>query len=155
MNTEVFKDISGYEGRYAVSNYGRVYSRISEKFLKQVMDKDGYFYVKLYSTDGKQKHEKIHRLVAAAFCKKKEGCDIVNHLDSDRRNNRASNLEWTDPKGNIQHSIEFGYRNLFVSFAREVNSKTIAIYKNGVFIGTLDGTGWSFEEVTVSDEDTA
>ena len=43
---------------------------------------------------------RVHRLVAAAFCLKADGCDVVNHVDGDPDNNAATNLEWTTYKGN-------------------------------------------------------
>lgn len=36
----------------------------------------------------------VHRIVAQAFCDKPEDCDYVNHIDEDKHNNNASNLEW-------------------------------------------------------------
>lgn len=159
MNTEIFKDIPGLEGRYSVSNRGRVYSRISKKFLKPKVHRNGYLHLILYRPDGTWKDEYIHRLVAKVFCEKKEGCNVVNHLDGDKQNNNASNLEWTTNIENVIHGF-------IHSLGECESSKRINVYKNGVFIGTLDGTGWSFEneaelhpeqseEVMVSDEDTA
>lgn len=147
MSTEICKDIPGFEGRYSISNKGRVYSRISKKFLKPKIHRDGYLHIILYRPDGTWKDEYIHRLVAEAFCDKEEGCNVVNHLDSNRKNNDAGNLQWTDPKGNTQHALMYGNRRKNVMFAEYVNSKDINVYKNGVYIGTFTGTGWSFEEV--------
>ena len=54
------------------------------------------------------KNHLVHRLVAEAFCPKPEGCDVVNHIDSNRVNNHKSNLEWTTASGNIQHGVAKG-----------------------------------------------
>ena len=56
------KDVVGYEGLYAVTSCGKVYSYKSKKFLKPLKDKDGYLQVNLHK-DGEQKTYKIHRLV--------------------------------------------------------------------------------------------
>ncbi|CAJ0840883.1 12777_t:CDS:2, partial [Entrophospora sp. SA101] len=40
-----------------------------------------------------------------AFCSKEEGKDCVNHIDGNRTNNKASNLEWCTQKENTQHAV--------------------------------------------------
>ena len=120
---EVWKDVKGYEGKYAVSNMGRVKSlnrdlphaehgtwHINERLLKPAWSgyradhSDGYMFVFLHSGGGKQKIKRIHRLVAEHFLPTNEGREVVNHIDCDRSNNRADNLEWVTPKENSQHA---------------------------------------------------
>lgn len=114
---EIWKEIAGYEGFYAVSNLGRI-KRIEhkdcnghtykERILKLAkQSKLGYLHVHL-SKNGVAKWHSVHRLVAEAFVYKKEGCDIVNHLDNNPSNNRADNLEWTTYEGNMQHATRQG-----------------------------------------------
>ena len=55
--------------------------------------------------EGKRKNFYVHRLVAEAFCERTHG-NVVNHIDYNKRNNAASNLEWCTQKENIHHSIE-------------------------------------------------
>lgn len=89
-------------GSIEVSSEGRMkqkYNRITHGA------KNGYGYMRV-SIFGKV--YSIHRLVAQAFCEKPDGCDIVNHLDENRSNNKAENLEWTTRSGNAQHS---SYKN--------------------------------------------
>lgn len=50
----------------------------------------------------------VHRLIAATFLARGPGEDEVNHLDSDRTNNAAQNLEWCDHTRNVAHCIESG-----------------------------------------------
>lgn len=114
---ENWKDIKGYEGKYQVSNYGRVKSmarlnrsgaRINEKILDPKPQRNGYVIVHLSGDDGYHRHL-VHRLVAEAFCKKKNDTDnIVNHLDNNPSNNRSDNLEWTTYKGNMQWAAKQG-----------------------------------------------
>lgn len=49
-----------------------------------------------------------HRLVALTFLEKKEGKDIVNHIDGNKMNNHVSNLEFVDQKENRQHAVDTG-----------------------------------------------
>lgn len=53
---------------------------------------------------------RVHRLVAEAFCPKKDGADVVNHIDGNPSNNVASNLEWVTRSENSQHAIRTGLR---------------------------------------------
>lgn len=114
---EIWKEITDYEGFYAVSNLGRV-KRIEhkdcnghiykERILKLAKkSKLGYLHVHL-SKNGVTKWHSVHRLVAEEFVDKKEGCDIVNHLDNNPSNNKAGNLEWTTYEGNMQHATRQG-----------------------------------------------
>lgn len=59
----------------------------------------------------------MHRLVASAFIDKPDGCDIVNHLDGDKTNNRVDNLEWTTVSGNAAHAVEAGLRGVRTKMA--------------------------------------
>jgi len=122
---EVWKDISGFEGLYQVSNLGRVKScerivkqrygtrRVNDKILSLGHDKDGYFMAILCKL-GTKKTVKVHRLVADAFLEKVECKNIVNHIDSNKSNNFFLNLEWTSSLENSCH--------------RFLNSKTTSNY---------------------------
>ena len=96
------KDVVGYEGLYAVTSCGKVYSYKSKKFLKPLSDKDGYLCIKLYK-NGKYKNYKIHRLVAQAYIPNNENLPQVNHKDENKANNCVNNLEWCDAKYNSNY----------------------------------------------------
>lgn len=99
---ELWKDIVGYEGKYQVSNLGRVRRLPYEKVLKPQKRKHGYLSVWLYLNDNK-KQVSIHRLVAEAFCVKRDGANEVNHLNENKQDNRAENLEWCNRSENCSY----------------------------------------------------
>lgn len=96
---EKWSDVPEYEGLYRVSNLGRVFSVRKDKVLKPAINRWGYERLTLVKS-GVKKNYSVHRLVAACFCKKTDGCDVVNHLDENKTNNAATNLEWTTYTGN-------------------------------------------------------
>ena len=105
---EEWRDIKGYEGKYMVSNLGRVkslnYRRTGkEKIMKGVPDGHGYLQVKLWK-DGKDKKYMINRLVAQAFLPNPNNLPEVNHIDKDKTNNKVENLEWCTTQYNVEYS---------------------------------------------------
>ena len=117
---EIFKDIEGFEGRYQISNYGRVKSlcfRGHNKigFLTNSLNIYGYERVGLYKNGEKPSHL-VHILVAKAFVHNPDPINKtqVNHIDGNKLNNHANNLEWVTPKENTQHAIKTGLREKMV-----------------------------------------
>lgn len=51
----------------------------------------------------KGKLYRMHRLIAETFCPNPNGFPIVNHIDEDKLNNCASNLEWCTYQHNALH----------------------------------------------------
>lgn len=101
MTTE-WRPVEGYEDCYEVSRSGLVrsvprdfgYGVIDKpKLLAFDPDRGGYLRVRLCK-DGKKRGWFVHRLVAQAFVPNPDGKPFVNHIDEDRTNNHASNLEW-------------------------------------------------------------
>ena len=86
------KDIDGYEGLYAITSCGKVWSYYSNRFLTPVMSK-GYYSVKL-SKGGKAKHYCIHRLVALAYIDNPNNYNVINHKNENCLDNNVNNLEW-------------------------------------------------------------
>jgi len=99
-------EVEGYEGLYAVTRDGRVWSYRADRFLKPIKGTD-YYVVGLHK-GGVQKSAHVHRLVAAAFCENTDAKIQVNHKDGDKLNNHADNLEWVTPSENRQHAWDIG-----------------------------------------------
>lgn len=92
---EIWKTIMGCEGKYQISNLGRVKSLCRKKgaILKTRINEFGYEIVGI-SRHGKRKNIRVHRLVAEAFIFNPNGFPCVNHKDENKSNNNVENLEW-------------------------------------------------------------
>lgn len=106
MNTSTYTPIDGYPG-YSINRQGDVLStrQGGARILKTTLDAYKYKYVMLY-LNGKGKKLKIHRLVALTHVTGYVEGLVVNHIDGDKHNNNAVNLEWTTVAGNTQHAID-------------------------------------------------
>lgn len=99
---EVWKDITGYEGLYQVSNLGRIKSfrkwnrdaGENERLLNPTISNNGYMQVTLYRSQNDRHKFLVHRLVAQEFVENPNNFGAVNHKDENRLNNKAENLEW-------------------------------------------------------------
>ena len=117
------KSVKNYEGLYEVSDTGEVRScdrviptnikhvsarRIPGRTLKQNLKSNGYMTVDLCK-NGKVTTTTVHRLVADAFVPNLDHKRYVNHIDSNRANNAAGNLEWVTSAENRRHGIDHGF----------------------------------------------
>lgn len=102
---EEWRDIAGFEGKYRVSNRGRVLSLVRKQpaILAGNPNSMGYPQVDLRS-GGPRKPFLVHRLVLMAFAPVEDSSDLqANHIDFDPMNSSLENLEWTTPLQNMRH----------------------------------------------------
>lgn len=116
LNGEEWREIPLYEGYYAVSNFGRIvslgrhvngrYSLVlrKPKIMKQTkMKQTGYFCIRLSRNNNSGKLYLVHRLVALTFIPNPCNYMCIDHIDTDRTNNKASNLRWCNYIGNMKN----------------------------------------------------
>jgi hypothetical protein len=104
---EQWKVAAGFNGRYEVSDQGRVRTAAGRP-RKPVQNNRGYLALKLVTPRGAQRTFTIHALVAEAFLGARAPGAQVNHRDCNKQNNAVANLEWMTALENTRHAIANG-----------------------------------------------
>jgi hypothetical protein len=112
------KTIQGYEN-YSVAEDGRVFNNKTGRELKYTYINTGYRRVGICRNNKQIKHL-VHRLVAEAYVPNPDNKPCVNHLDKNKLNNHASNLEWCTSQENHRHSWANGRKS------KKISPETIA-----------------------------
>lgn len=105
---------------YMVDSDGFIWNKKHTKHLIGQPNNCGYLRVAI-RFKGKTHFILVHRIVAILFCDKPDGCDIVNHKDSNRTNNNYMNLEWVSYQQNSKHAYEKGRLDDSLKKARDAN----------------------------------
>lgn len=123
------KDIKGFED-YQITDDGRVWSKITNRWLKP--SKDGFGYLKVLLVKNKIPiTKKIHRLIAEAFLPNPDNKSEIDHINGDNQDNRICNLRWCTHLENINNPIRIERNH-----NSQINNKKKS-YKVGQY--TLDG----------------
>lgn len=131
---EVWKNISGYDGLYEVSSFGRVMSHHrKDKILSQGLCSGGYPIVVL-SRNGKKRSFRVHTLVANSFIPNPLKKRTVNHKNNNKTDNMVGNIEWNTDQENIAHSFANPER-------RRNKGRTGALCKNSKPVLCIDENG--------------
>ena len=139
---EIWRDIEGYEGKYQVSNKGRVKAlawkgtgkgNIQKEHILHQADLRGYKRVGL-SKNGVSKTYQVHRLVANAFIPNPNNYPVIDHINTIRDDNRVENLRWVTHSENNRNEITVN-KHIGMLINRKDQSKKVYQYSiDGVLV---------------------
>jgi hypothetical protein len=152
MNDEVWKDIPGFEGLYKASSLGRI-KNVKDCIKKLGPGSRGYLIIGL-SKNNKRTTTGVARVIAQTFISNPRQKPCVNHLDGNKLNNKASNLEWCTDKENIAHAQATGLwkaygEKHYSAKLKGVEVKQILKLKGKVSLAQLART-YKVSETTIS-----
>jgi len=133
---EEWKEIEGFEGRFAINRDGEILSLIRGR--KRKTQCGIYERVNLQDKYGKKHTVSVHRLIANAFIPNPQNKPEVNHINGNKLDNNIENLEWVTRSENAQHAVDTGLMS-----GQKNDSKSIAVDMftvEGEFIKTFPST---------------
>lgn len=96
------KDGVLFEDNYLVFSNGMIFNLYGHRMVGGI-NRDGYVHGIING-----RNISFHRVIASVFCEHKAGNDVVNHIDGNKTNNNANNLEWVTKSENTVHSFRVG-----------------------------------------------
>lgn len=167
---EMWKPIKGYEGFYSISNYGRVRSeeryinrrdhkvKIKASILKASLAKNGYYIVNLVNHGSKSFY--IHRLVSEYYIPNPLNLPCIDHINTDRLDNRTENLRWVSYVENNNNPItrknmskgKQGYTFPVIALvkSREATIKPVVQKLNGEVVKVWDSVADAARELNIT-----
>ncbi len=143
---EIFKDVSGFEKFYEVSNFGYVKSKKcvrknnvqKRKFKSRILSfnkvRNKYPKIILYGDNGQKKEVRLHILIAEHFLDEKPFDNYqINHKDGWKPNCCVDNLEWISIGQNLQHSYDTGLRRKILTIDQIKEMKKMLKDCDGVY----------------------
>ena len=123
--------IERYGGMYLISKEGLIYSKYSNKVIKNNLDKHGYLYVILTDIEGGHHREATHILCAKTYLPNPDNLPVVDHINGNKQCPNVNNLEWVTQAENTQRAYDLG-------LTRRNTYKIMRIDNNGVVLQTYD-----------------
>jgi NUMOD4 motif/HNH endonuclease len=132
---EIWKPVPDYDGRYEVSNCGRIRNS-GGRILSPALWSNGYFRIPLWK-NGESRLFYVHWIVATVFIGPSDL--TVNHKDGVKRNNVVTNLEWLTNRENMLHAYRSGLiekkgeAHHMVKLDNDKVAEIRRLYVNGVY----------------------
>ena len=123
--------INNISTSYYITEDGRCYNSNTNKWLKgQINYKSGYHSYNLTLPDGTKKRCHTHRLVAQAYIPNNDkNKNQINHIDGNKLNNTAENLEWVTQSENQRHALDNSLRRYNHVYCFNQDKILVAEYK--------------------------
>ena len=138
---EIWKEIEGFDGRYSISNYGRIRQNEltftslqnkvihhEEKIIESHIWQSRYLRIDLVNNKKNKKHRLntyVHKLVAEMFIGPRPQGYVIDHIDGNYLNNRADNLRYCTKKENQNNPITKERHKLYVPSEETRNKLSI------------------------------
>ena len=138
-----WRPIKGYPG-YEINPFGEVRSYKDHQGgigpeshpLKANPNANGYMMVTLFDENHKSRRMSVHRILAKTFMPDYDESWHVDHVDTDKTNNRLDNLEWVTPKENSIRAVKNGlYEPIFAKTRRPVMVTDLRTNETTYYIG--------------------
>lgn len=161
---EEFRWIKGFEGYYMVSNLGRVYSfphyddmmrKHGGHFISTQIAPNGYEVAHLM-LNGKRTAKYVHKVLAESFIPNPMGKKEIDHIDSNKTNNRIDNLRWCTRSENCRNEISYArlvesQKKISRCGDKNPYSRRVAQYDaKGNFITEYESCGDAFRKTGIS-----
>ena len=117
---------------YEVSSHGRVRNIKTGRILKPGVNKHGYEIVAL-SNSFERKTSAVHRLVADNFYDGDHENLVVDHVDTNKRNNFIANLEFCTSGENNRRAYATGLKTPVPAYNQPTNRKVKIVETGEVF----------------------
>lgn len=137
LKDEIWKENSEYPN-YLFSNLGRIKEKENNNLVKEYCY-DGYQMIYIINKDLIKRKIKKHRLIAETFIENPLNLPEVDHIDTDKLNNKISNLRWTWALENILlNDITFQRLLTKPSFGKTCIRNTIKRDRDYAFKNNID-----------------
>ena len=101
---EIWKEIKGFNN-YKVSNFGRLISIKTNKILKPTDNGRGYLRFSLLGDDNNNHTVYLHRIIAEAFIPNPDNKPCIDHINTNKQDNRIENIRWVTYKENTNNEL--------------------------------------------------